>query len=95
MEQRQGTALHRQSPGCCSHNRNEFTGLICRRPRLSKEAIAAGLEAYQASRFEEAIGYFNQALELPGAGAYRLSGMSPTFNCDEHQRHICHSPHAV
>ena len=48
--------------------------VACRRPRLSKEAISAGLEAYQASRFEEAIALFTQALELPGSGAYRLSG---------------------
>ena len=58
--------------------------MTLRRPRLSKEAIAAGLKAYQASDFNEAINYFNKALELPGSGAYRLSGVPHPCSCDTH-----------
>ena len=33
-----------------------------------------GVAAHQAGKFEEAIALYNRALELPGSGAYRLSG---------------------
>ena len=45
-----------------------------RRPRLCKDAIAMGVAAHQAGNYEEAIALYNRALELPGSGAYRLSG---------------------
>lgn len=46
-----------------------------------KEAIDAGLLAFQSKDFEGAIDLFNLALELPGNGAYRLSGSPREYAC--------------
>lgn len=50
-------------------------------PKRCKEAIDAGLEAFTAQRYGEAIELFNLALELPGNGAYRLSGSPREYAC--------------
>jgi hypothetical protein len=44
------------------------------RPKRCKEAIDAGLALFQERKFTEAIDMWNLALELPGNGAYRMSG---------------------
>ncbi|KAF6261453.1 hypothetical protein COO60DRAFT_1501236 [Scenedesmus sp. NREL 46B-D3] len=46
-----------------------------------KQAIDAGLEAFQAKQYSQAIDLFNLALELPGNGAYRLSGSPREYAC--------------
>uniref|UniRef100_A0A383WE94 Uncharacterized protein n=1 Tax=Tetradesmus obliquus TaxID=3088 RepID=A0A383WE94_TETOB len=46
-----------------------------------KQAIDAGLEAFAAKQYSQAIDLFNLALELPGNGAYRLSGSPREYAC--------------
>eukprot|EP00878_Enallax_costatus_P005241 GHUV01005508.1.p1 GENE.GHUV01005508.1~~GHUV01005508.1.p1 ORF type:complete len:286 (+),score=95.50 GHUV01005508.1:161-1018(+) len=46
-----------------------------------KDAIDAGLEAFQAKKYVGAIELFNLALELPGNGAYRLPGSPREYSC--------------
>lgn len=50
-------------------------------PKRCKEAIDAGLAAFQQRQFQAAIDLFNLALELPGNGAYRLPGSPREYLC--------------
>ena len=50
-------------------------------PRTSREAIAAGLEAYQQQQYQQAVSLFEQALELPGSGSMRLAGTVREYAC--------------
>jgi tetratricopeptide (TPR) repeat protein len=56
---------------------------VSTQPRFKrcKDAIDAGLEAFQAKDFRAAIDLFNLALELPGNGAYRLPGSPREYSC--------------
>ncbi len=44
------------------------------RPKRCKDAIDAGLALFSAGDYQAAADMFNDALELPGNGAYRLTG---------------------
>lgn len=50
-------------------------------PHRCKEAIDAGVSLFKEKKFDEAIAMLNLALELPGNGAYRLSGSIREFSC--------------
>ena len=50
-------------------------------PKRTKEAIDEGISLFNQKKHEEAIKMFNLALELPGNGAYRLSGSIREFSC--------------
>eukprot|EP00775_Hariotina_reticulata_P003889 gene3890-4144_t len=55
-----------------------------------KDAIDAGLEAFQRKDYLAAIDLFNTALELPGNGAYRLSGSPREYACpSDAEEHAC------
>ena len=47
-----------------------------------------GVAAHQAGKFDEAIALFNRALELPGSGAYRLSGAQQHCNYGADTAHV-------
>eukprot|EP00798_Chlamydomonas_sp_ICE-L_P021113 gene21113-28002_t len=50
-------------------------------PKRCKEAIDKGLDLFEAKQYQEAIGMFNLALELPGNGAYREATSPREFSC--------------
>ena len=59
-----------------------------RRPKRCKEAIDKGLELFQQKKYQAAVDLFNLALELPGNGAYRLSGSPREYRYfNHHHRH--------
>jgi hypothetical protein len=50
-------------------------------PRRSRDAIAAGLDLFNASNYEAAVELFQLALELPGSGAMRMAGSPKEYAC--------------
>eukprot|EP00199_Chlamydomonas_sp_CCMP681_P005391 CAMPEP_0119108550 /NCGR_PEP_ID=MMETSP1180-20130426/15055_1 /TAXON_ID=3052 ORGANISM="Chlamydomonas cf sp, Strain CCMP681" /NCGR_SAMPLE_ID=MMETSP1180 /ASSEMBLY_ACC=CAM_ASM_000741 /LENGTH=236 /DNA_ID=CAMNT_0007094175 /DNA_START=123 /DNA_END=830 /DNA_ORIENTATION=+ len=50
-------------------------------PKKSKQAIDAGLALFAVKDYQAAIQMFNLALELPGNGAYRLTGSPREYSC--------------
>lgn len=50
-------------------------------PRTSREAISAGLEAFANKEYQQAVNFFEQALELPGRGSTRLAGTVREYAC--------------
>lgn len=50
-------------------------------PRTSRDAISAGLEAYNGKRYQEAVDLFSMALELPGSGVMRMAGTVREYAC--------------
>ena len=50
-------------------------------PATAGDALAFGMECYEASSYEAALEAFELALELPGKGAMRLAGSPRTYAC--------------